>query len=217
MSPFDLWESAFYLISKRLCSFVFTSTSEIDLPLSCIHLHSTPFYLSPGKPDSWGSTQSLDVARFNTWTTEFAENTGWPSYKNVRSFKRPPVVPQCSWQVTPLLAGRVSCDLWLYGRSRPQITPCGSCQPRKTHSKWQAEQFHRVSGCTRGRHNSPLMVAKPEVSTALRHTKLQFHQWKLTNPKMTAYPPFSCAKEDSLPHPYLNTYFKVKIMANETP
>lgn len=74
MSSFDAWETAFYLVSKILCSFVFISTSEVGFPFSCTHLHTQHFYLRSGKPKSWGSRQRLDVAQFNTWATESAED-----------------------------------------------------------------------------------------------------------------------------------------------
>ena len=153
MSSFDPWESAFYLTSKRLCSFVFISTSEIGFPFSCTHLHT--FYLRPGKPDSWGSRQSLDVAHFNTWAPESAEDAGqatrMPGPSN--DFLWSPIR---SWHSgSPQLTGRASCDLLLYGSTRPQITPRKFCQPTKTQSRQgQIKRLCRAASCTRGRHDS---------------------------------------------------------------
>lgn len=48
----------------------------------------------------------------------------------------------------------------------------------------------------------------------LRHIKLQFHQRKLRNTRMTTYPPFPLAEWT---HSYLNIYFKSKIMPNYIP
>lgn len=52
----------FYLIPKRLRSFVFISTSETGLPFSYTPLYTKPLYPRSGKTDSWGCRQSLDIA-----------------------------------------------------------------------------------------------------------------------------------------------------------
>lgn len=104
--------------------------------------------------------------------------------------------------VTLLLTGRASSALG-------KIIPGRSCQPTRTQSRW--EQIRWAPFLHKGQ--MWLLVPLPKVSTMLRHIELQFHQRKLRNTRMTAYPPFLLAEWT---HPYLSIYFKGKIMPNYT-
>lgn len=132
VSSSDPWASVFYLTSKKLLSFVFISASEIGFPFSCTHLHTKPFYLRSGKPDSWGLGRACMLPYLI------------PEQLNLQ--RMPAKLPECEvlqitsygpryapdTHVIPQLTGRASCDL-VHGSTRPQITPRGSCHSLHRH------------------------------------------------------------------------------------
>lgn len=98
--------------------------------------------------------------------------------------------------VTPLLTGRTSSALW-------KIIPTRADEDR---SDALIEQLP-----AQGADVTPGVPAQGQHM--LRNIKLRFHQRKLRNTRMTAYPHFPLAEWT---HPYLNIYFRGKIMPNYT-
>lgn len=89
-------------------------------------------------------------------------------------------------QGTPQLTGRASCFRAAQGHRWLPVGPASLQRDRADED--------RSKGFVEQRTAQEADTTMPQVSTMLRHTKLQFHQRQWPNPRMTAYPPFSFAK-----------------------
>lgn len=190
---------------KKITFFIFISTSETALPFSCTHLYTKPLYPRSGKPDSWGSRQSLDVANLilkqlnlqrmlaKLLECQVLQMTSYgPQYAPGH-----PGYPAAHWE-----------SIFCFGEDHSrQVLPAYK-DPEQMRTDQMASQSTFLH-----KGQMWLLVPLPKVSTMLRHIELQFHQRKLRNTRMTAYPPFPLAEWT---HPYLSIYFKGKIMPNYT-